>query len=88
MNVLAEKAEENFYTLVILADHGNADQMIDEKGQPVTTHTLSKVPFIITDQKIKLEEKGDLTNVAPTVLEYMEIAVPKEMRETKSLIIK
>ncbi len=88
VNVLAEKAEENFYTLVILADHGNADQMIDEKGQPVTTHTLSKVPFIITDQKIKLEEKGDLTNVAPTVLEYMEIAVPKEMRETKSLIIK
>ncbi len=88
LNVVAQKCEENFYTLVVLADHGNADQMIDEKGHPVTTHTLSKVPFIITDPKIKLAPSGDLTNVAPTVLEYMDIAFPKEMRDTKSLIIK
>lgn len=88
LKVLNEKAEENFYKMVILADHGNADQMLDEKGRPVTTHTTSKVPFIITDSKVSLEESGDLTNVAPTVLEYMEIAVPKEMKETKSLIKK
>ncbi len=88
LNVLREKAEENFYTLVILADHGNADQMLDEKGNPVTTHTLSKVPFIITDPKISLKENGDLTNVAPTVLEYMEIAIPKEMKDTESLLKK
>jgi len=88
LKVLSMKAEENFYTLVVLADHGNADKMLDEKGSPVTTHTTSKVPFIITDSKIKLEETGDLTNVSPTVLEYMEIATPKEMRETKSLIVK
>ena len=88
LKVLKEKAEENFYTLVILADHGNADQMLDEKGNPVTTHTCSKVPFIILDPKVNLVEEGDLTNVASTILEYMEIAVPKEMKDTKSLIQK
>jgi len=87
LKVLKEKSDENFYTLVILADHGNVDQMLDEKNNKVTTHTTSKVPFIITDKKLKLEKSGDLTNVAPTVLDYMDIAVPKEMRETKSLII-
>jgi len=88
LKVIAEKAEENFYTLVILADHGNADQMVDEKGNPVTTHTTSKVPFILGDTRFKLVNNGDLTNVAPTILEYMEIALPKEMRETESLIDK
>ncbi len=60
--------------------------MLDEKGNPVTTHTTSLVPFIITDEKVELESHGDLTNVAPTVLQYMEITPPKEMRETKSLL--
>ena len=86
LKLIYEKAQENFYTLVVLADHGNADQMLDEKGNPVTTHTTSLVPFIITDEKIELESHGDLTNVAPTVLQYMEITPPKEMRETKSLL--
>ena len=62
--------------------------MLDEQGNPVTTHTTSLVPFIITDEKVKLEEKGALPNVAPTVLDYMQIALPKEMKETKSLLIK
>lgn len=88
LKVISEKALDNFYTLIILADHGNADQMLDEKGGVVTTHTTSKVPFILCDTKYHLEKSGDLTNVAPTVLEYMEIAVPKEMRDTKSLIEK
>ncbi len=85
---LIEEAENNFYKVVILADHGNADIMLDENNNKVTTHTLSKVPFIITDKSIKLKESGDLTNVAPTILEYMDIALPKEMQETKSLIEK
>ena len=61
--------------------------MIDENNQPVTTHTISKVPFIITDKNITLETTGDLTNIAPTILDYMDIAIPKEMEGTKSLII-
>lgn len=85
---LYEVAKDNFYTLFILADHGNADMMLDEFNNPITTHTLSKVPFIITDTNVKLEKSGDLTNVAPTILDYMDIALPEEMADTQSLIIK
>lgn len=85
---LMEEAENNFYKVVITADHGNADKMLDENNRPITTHTLAKVPFIITDKNVELEEKGDLTNIAPTILEYMDIAIPKEMKESKSLIKK
>ena len=83
---LYEVAQDNFYTMVILADHGNADIMLDEFNNPITTHTTSKVPFIITDLNIELKKSGDLTQVAPTILEYMDIALPEEMAETKSLI--
>ena len=83
---LLEVADENFYKIILLADHGNADIMYDENKVPITTHTLSKVPFIITDNKVKLKDDGSLVNVAPTILEYMDIAVPKEMAGTPSLI--
>ncbi len=84
---LIEVAEENFYKVIVLSDHGNIDTMLNENNEPVTTHTLEKVPFIITDNHIKLKESGDITQVAPTILEYMDIAKPKEMAETESLII-
>lgn len=83
---LIESADENFYKVVILADHGNADTMIDLEGAPVTSHTTAKVPFIICDKSISLNEEMDLTNVAPTILDYMDIALPKEMQETPSII--
>lgn len=86
LNKLIEVAEENFYKVIILADHGNVDTMIDENNNPVTTHTLSKVPFIIVDKNVKLKEYGDLTMVAPTILEYMDIAKPDEMKETPILL--
>ena len=84
---LFEVAKDNFYTMFILADHGNADIMLDEFNNPVTTHTTSKVPFIVTDNNINLKKSGDLTNVAPTILEYMDIALPEEMENTPSLLI-
>lgn len=84
---LFEVAENNFYTMFILADHGNADIMLDEFNNPVTTHTTSKVPFIVTDLNVELKKSGDLTNIAPTILEYMDIALPEEMSTTESLII-
>lgn len=77
---------DNFYKVFILADHGNCDEMLNENNEIITTHSLSKVPFIITDENIKLKKNGDLTNVAPTLLDYMDIAIPKEMEESKSLI--
>ena len=84
---LLEKAEENFYKVILLADHGNADTMINEDGSICTTHTTSLVPFIIVDEKIKLKDHGSLVNVAPTILDYMDIAVPKDMEGTESLLL-
>ena len=84
---LYEVAKDNFYTMIVLADHGNADIMLDEFGNPVTTHTTSKVPFIITDTNVSLKKSGSLVNVAPTILEYMDIALPEEMANTPSLLI-
>lgn len=83
---LLEAAEENFYKVIVLADHGNADIMVDEDGNPVKTHTTSKVPFIVCDKNISLKEGGDLTNVAPSILDYMDIAAPKEMQDVMSII--
>jgi len=88
LDKIIEKAEENFYKVVILADHGNADYMLDENGNAVTTHSLSKVPFIILDKNISLKNSGDLTNVAPTILTYMDIALPEEMKNSNILIEK
>lgn len=83
---LLEVAEDNFYKIIIVGDHGNADQMYDQEKNVISTHTLSKVPFIIVDKKVKLLDDGSLINVAPTILDYMDIAVPKEMNESHSLI--
>ena len=86
LKMIKEEADDNFYTLVILGDHGNADQMLDEKGNPNRTHTTSDVPFIITDEKVTLEETGTIAQVAPTILKYMDIAIPKEMSESGVII--
>ena len=80
-------AEDNFYKVIITSDHGNADYMLNEQNIPITSHSLSPVPFILMDKHVILKEQGDLTMIAPTILEYLDIAIPKEMRETKSLII-
>lgn len=87
LGMLLDKAEENFYKVILLADHGNADTMINEDGSVCTTHTTSLVPFIICDGKVKLKSSGSLVNVAPTILDYMDIAVPKDMEGTESLLI-
>jgi 2,3-bisphosphoglycerate-independent phosphoglycerate mutase len=80
-------ADDNFYKTIILADHGNCDEMLDDNNNIITTHSVFPVPFILLDKHIILKEKGDLTMVAPTLLKYMDIAIPKEMKESKVLII-
>ncbi|MDV3168086.1 MAG: 2,3-bisphosphoglycerate-independent phosphoglycerate mutase [Candidatus Phytoplasma stylosanthis] len=69
----------------IVADHGNAEQMTDENGQPHTAHTNNLVPFILTKPHINLRT-GFLCDVAPTLLELLGISKPEEMTG-KSLII-
>ena len=76
--------------MVICADHGNADMMINyETGEPWTAHTTNPVPFILVnaDPTWKLREGGALCDLAPTLLEMMEIPQPEEM-SGKSLIVK
>ena len=70
--------------VVITADHGNAEQMVDERGEPLTAHTLNPVPFILVSRErrgIKLKP-GRLCDVSPTLLELLGIPKPKEMTGT------
>lgn len=76
--------------LFLCADHGNAEQLIDaETGEPFTAHTTNPVPFILVnaDPAYKLKEGGRLADIAPTLIELMEMEQPKEMTG-KSLLIK
>jgi 2,3-bisphosphoglycerate-independent phosphoglycerate mutase len=71
---------ENGYTIFLLADHGNADYMINEDGSPNTAHTLNPVPFFIIDKEWRGKIKpGKLGDIAPTILTMMGIPIPKEM---------
>ena len=81
-----KKVEELGGKLIIIADHGNCDIMWDKNHNPVTSHTTSLVPCIVTDKKIKLNN-GRLCDVAPTMLELMNLKKPSEMTG-KSLIRK
>ena len=84
---LIEAVDNNFYKLIITADHGNCDMMIAEDGKPSTTHSSSPVPFVIRDTHVALKHKGDITQIAPTILKYMDIAIPKQMEGTKTLFL-
>ncbi len=72
---------------IIIADHGNAEDMVDENGAPHTAHTTNPVPVIITKKGLKLRADGILADIAPTMLELLEIDQPLSMTG-KSLIIK
>lgn len=60
----------------ITADHGNADKMLEEDGTPFTAHTTNPVPFIVVGKDCKLREGGVLADIAPTMLEAMELPQP------------
>ena len=65
---------------IITADHGNAEELFDAKGEPKTSHTTNDVPFILVSGKERwLKEHGELANIAPTILEMMGLEIPKEM---------
>ena len=73
-----KKIKELNGLLLVTADHGNSDYMLDEEGNVVTSHSTSLVPFIITDKNIKLKD-GKLADIAPTILDLMDITIPSEM---------
>jgi len=78
-------AQDNSYTSIIIADHGNSETMINEDGSPNTAHTTNPVPIIVVDNDIKAVNSGVLANIAPTILKLIGIEKPEIMSE-KSLI--
>jgi 2,3-bisphosphoglycerate-independent phosphoglycerate mutase len=69
----------NGYSFIILADHGNADFMINSDGSPNTAHTTNLVPCILIDKDFKHIKDGKLGDIAPTILKIMGIEVPEIM---------
>ena len=66
--------------MLITADHGNAEEMIDENGNVVTSHTTNLVPFIVTDKNLNIDNVNKLSDIAPFVLNYMNLNLPDEMK--------
>ena len=79
---IADKCKEYGVTMVLTADHGNAEVMFNEQtGKPHTAHTTNVVPFVVINApyEVELREGGALCDVAPTILQLMGIKQPEEM---------
>ena len=76
---VVEEARKMGYSVLITADHGNADYAINEDGTPNTQHSLNPVQFVVVDDDVKTVENGRLCDVAPTILHLMDIPQPEEM---------
>ena len=75
-----EAAKANDYEVIIIADHGNADNAINSDGTPNTAHSLNPVPFVyVTANKDAKVEDGRLADVAPSILHILGVEQPKEM---------
>ena len=72
---------------MVTADHGNAEQMREADGSPMTAHTTDPVPFILCGAGTELRSGGRLCDIAPTMLDVMGLACPEEMTG-KTLIVK
>ncbi len=80
-------AEEMGYTLLVTADHGNADRMVEPDGSTNTAHTTNLVPLVLVGRELPLRAQGRLSDIAPTMLELMHIE-PKPAMTGESLIEK
>lgn len=78
-------AQEGDYSVIIIADHGNCDTMINPDGSPNTAHTTNPVPIILVDNDIKSLKSGNLSNIAPTILKMIGVTQP-EVMTSESLI--
>lgn len=72
-------AQENGYSTIVIADHGNCETMVNPDGSPNTAHTTNPVPLILVDGDIKQIKDGVLGDIAPTILKMMGIERPKAM---------
>ena len=76
---VVEAAKENGYEVVMIADHGNADNAVNADGTPNTAHSLNPVPIVVVSDRVKSVHDGILADVAPTVLKLMGLEQPAEM---------
>ncbi len=81
-----KKVKELNGVMVVTADHGNCEEMLDEEGNVITSHTTNLVRLIITKEGLKLKD-GKLGDIAPTMLDLLELEIPKEMTG-ESLLVK
>jgi 2,3-bisphosphoglycerate-independent phosphoglycerate mutase len=80
-----ETGLRNGYSILLIADHGNCETMMNPDGSPHTAHTTNPVPFILIDKEIKSINSGVLGDIAPTILELIGVNQPTEMTQ-KSLL--
>jgi 2,3-bisphosphoglycerate-independent phosphoglycerate mutase len=76
---IVPKALQKGYQIVLIADHGNSDYMINPYGSPNTAHSMNLVPIVVLSNEIKHVRDGKLADVAPTILKLMGIEPPKQM---------
>jgi 2,3-bisphosphoglycerate-independent phosphoglycerate mutase len=76
---VVETGIKHGYSFIIIADHGNADYMINDDGSPNTAHTTNLVPCIVIDSDIKQVKDGKLGDIAPTILQILGVPIPAEM---------
>lgn len=93
LGTITKKILQKEGTLIVCADHGNAEQMVNpQSGEADTEHTSNPVPFILVNDEIKnnltLQMNGALSNIAPTILELYGFEKPQEMSSRMSLIIR
>jgi len=79
LGLVVEAIEEVGGIALITADHGNAEQMLEESGRPHTAHTTNPVPLILIGSDRSLASTGRLADLAPTVLALLEVSPPAEM---------
>lgn len=80
LNKLYKLAINNNFLLIITADHGNLEEMLDKDGNILTTHTTNKVPFILCSNNYSVSD-GSLSLIAPSILSILGLTIPKEMNQ-------
>ena len=75
---IVEAVENHEGVCLVTADHGNAEQMIDEHGGPHTAHTTNPVPLVLTDTNASISD-GELSDLAPTALALLRLDKPLQM---------
>ena len=76
---IVESSINNNYSIIIIADHGNSDVMKNNDGSPNTAHSTNPVPIIVIDSKTDKVNDGILADIAPTILNIMDIDIPEKM---------